>query len=254
MDINIELKNVSLDFPLRDIHSYSLKKKLFEISTLNKINFSKSKKYYRALNNINLKIKKGDKFGILGKNGSGKSTLLRVLSKIYFPQNGNVNIYGKILPVIDSSYAIDSFLTGIDNIRISALIRGLNNNDIFKLIDKVNEISELGQFLYMPVHTYSSGMMMRLNFALTLMLEPEILILDEWLSTADKFFQEKANNLMNNFVKKSQILVLATHDLNLIKSICNKAIVLEEGKIIFEGSSEKAIEQYNLKLNNAKKI
>jgi lipopolysaccharide transport system ATP-binding protein len=244
MAIGIELKNCTLDFPVKNIHSYSLKKRLITASTFGKINYENKNSFVRSLENINLKIDINDRLGIIGKNGAGKSTILRVLSGVFIPQKGTVSIKGNICSLIDSTACMDNFLTGIDNINIRCSLMGIGKKKINTIIEQVAEISELGNFLNLPINTYSSGMLIRLNFSLSLLLEPEILILDEWLSTADNSFKIKAQLLMDQFVNKSKIMILASHDMDLIKEKCNRCIFLDYGKIIFDGNVKEAIDRY----------
>jgi len=244
MAIGIKLKNCTLDFPLKTIHSYSLKKRLLEASTFGKISYNKKNSFFRSLDNVNLEININDKLGIIGKNGAGKSTLLRVLSGVFIPQTGDVKIHGNICSLIDIAACMDNFLSGIDNIIIRCSLLGFDKKKINTVIEQVAEISELGNFLKLPINTYSSGMLIRLNFSLSFLLDPEILILDEWLTTADKSFKNKAQQLMDQFVSKSKIMVLASHDMVLIKEKCNRCIFIDNGRINYDGNVEEAIKRY----------
>jgi lipopolysaccharide transport system ATP-binding protein len=197
-----------------------------------------------ALKNINIQIKSGERIGVIGGNGSGKSTFLRLCSKIYEPSTGTININGNISSLINVNIGIDPESTGRENIKLRLVMLGYNNNQINELINSIIEFTELNQFIDLPFYTYSTGMQMRLAFATSTFIKPEILIMDEWLATGDKDFQEKAEKKLNSIIEDSKILILASHSKDLILKTCTRVIWLENGLINQEGNSEKILENY----------
>lgn len=237
-------KNAFLRFPLIGNNSLSLKKRVIQSVSGNFINFAKNDKTLTALNDINLTLTSSDRVGVIGLNGSGKSSLLRLLSGIYHPTSGTVSINGKVTSLIDPSIGVDEFATGLENIQLRYLLLGLDKKGLKKFIQSVDKLSGLGIYLDRPIHTYSSGMKMRLFFAMSIAIKPDILIIDEWLSVTDRTFQLKAEKLMRDFVKNTNLLILASHDLSLIESLCSKTIYLKKGNIVFFGETRKAVTKY----------
>jgi len=235
----IELNNVSVDFPLYHIEPRSIKYKL--ISGLVGGSFSHENKLstIKALKNINLKINQGDRLAIIGHNGSGKTTLLRTLSGVYEPTSGNIKIKGEVHSLTDINLGINDDFTGRENIKIRALIMGINPEIYEKFEEDVIKFSEIGDFVDLPLRTYSSGMKVRLAFSIATMITPNILIMDEWLSTGDSLFQKKANLKLKETIKNSKIFILASHSKELILSNCNKAILMSKGEIIGIDDPEK---------------
>ena len=189
----ISLKNVTVDIPIYNSQSRSLKKTVMGFASGGRIGLSeKGFSVVRSLSNINLEIKDGERIGLLGPNGAGKSTLLRVLGGAYIPTSGEAEIGGKVGSLIDVSLGIDSESTGIENIYLRAALLQVPKKIVDEQLDSIISFTELGEFINMPVRTYSSGMHMRLAFAVSTMIRPEILLMDEWLSVGDQNFQRKA--------------------------------------------------------------
>ena len=229
----ISLENVSLDYPIYNSKSFSLKNKLLNIATGGRILGNNSGvNIVRALSNINLNIHEGDRVGIIGHNGSGKTTLLRCLAGIYHPTSGYIQRVGKVGSYIEIGAGIQPELTGYSNIKRLLMLRGVyDKKEINKLREQIIHFSELHDFVNLPVRTYSAGMQTRLIFSTITAQTPEILIVDEFFGAGDIDFQKKANErLINNFNKVS-ILVLASHDLSLLKRMCNRFFVLQNGQI-----------------------
>jgi lipopolysaccharide transport system ATP-binding protein len=229
---HISLKNVGLDIPIFNASTRSLKKSLLQVATGGTLQQGdQGIVVVRALQNINLEFKHGDRVGLLGHNGAGKSTLLRVLSGVYKPTSGQATVQGNVASLIDVSLGIDPEATGRENIFIRAALLGLSKKQISQQLEEIIDFSELGNFIDVPVRTYSSGMHLRLAFSVSTVIRPEILIMDEWLSVGDESFQQKAEARMQELVQSTSILVLASHSKELILKTCNKVVWLEHGSI-----------------------
>ena len=233
----IILKNVYLNYPIFSSDSRSFKK-----NVLNKIKSEKFKQnssnvlHVQALKDINLKINEGDKVGIYGNNGSGKSSLLKVISGIYYPSNGTINVEGSINSLISLNAGFNENLTGKENSIFKLKLLGIEKNEIIEKLEEIKNFSGLGEFFFLPIKTYSSGMQLRLSFSLLILCPHDILIMDEWLTVGDDSFQKKAMNRMNDIIEKSKILVLASQSKNVLNKICNKIFSLEDGIITNEGN------------------
>lgn len=242
---HISLINVGLNIPIFNPATRSLKKKLIQGITGGSLHQSdKGPIVVRALQNINLEFKHGDRVGLLGHNGAGKSTLLRVLSGIYKPTSGQVTINGQVASLIDVSLGIDSEATGRENIFIRGALLGFSKKQINEQLEEIIEFSELGDFIDMPVRTYSSGMHLRLAFSVSTVIRPEILIMDEWLSAGDEDFKHKAESRMQKLVESTSILIIASHSKQLLLKTCNRIIWLEHGCIKLQGSPADICQKY----------
>ena len=228
---SITLKNVSLRYPIYNDVSRSLKQSILKPIIGGKIMDNKGSFYVNALENINLELKHGDRLGISGPNGSGKTSLLRILSNILPPSEGSLKKSGELISFIDLHYGLNFEASGIENIKIRCVLLGLNFSEIDEIVKKVIEFSELGKYIYLPVKTYSSGMLMRLSFSILICIRADIIIMDEWLSVGDANFFEKANNKLKEMIDEASILVIASHSPEFINNLCNKKIVLSDGKI-----------------------
>jgi len=229
---SISLKNVSVSFPIYGAGSVSLKKTLAASVTGGRFGKETGVNVVEALSSINLELKSGDRLGLLGHNGAGKSTLLRALAGVYEPSAGEFVRQGTVASLIDPSLGIESDATGIENIMLRGLVMGMSKKQVDELTPGICEFSGLGEYVNMPVRTYSTGMMMRLAFSISTSIEADILLMDEWLSVGDAEFTEKAEKRMRDVVSKSGILVLASHSMDLIQKECNKLIRLEHGRIV----------------------
>lgn len=245
MSAYLKLDNVSVRFRVYGVGSQSLKKKIIAFGTGGRLARDAANHFVvQALENISIELKDGDRLGIIGANGSGKSTLLRAMVGIYRPNEGSVSSQGRIATIIDHSVGLELQATGLENIQARAVLLGVPKADWPAYTERVRDICELGDYLVMPVHTYSSGMMMRLNFALSISIDPDILVLDEWLSVADVAFRDKAETLMRAMVERSRILVIASHNLDLIGNLCTDAAFLEGGRLVAEGRAEQVLHDY----------
>lgn len=242
----LALHEVSLRFRIYGVGSLSLKKNLISLGSGGRLARDAANHIVvNALSGVSLSLREGDRLGVVGGNGSGKSTLLRVLAGIYQPQDGRVESEGHAEAIISAGVGLEPQATGYENIRTRAVLSAVPRQELADFTARVAEVSELGDFLAMPVHTYSSGMVMRLNFALSISIAPDILLLDEWLSVADQSFRDKAEALMRDLVAKSRILVIASHNMELLARLCNRGILLEAGRVKFEGSIDETIEAYS---------
>ncbi len=236
---SIVFDNVLVDFPIYNSNTRSLKNKLIQVATGGQLGSDKhGRVVVRALENISFQLKDGDRVGLLGHNGAGKSTLLRLLGGVYEPTFGKSTIIGKIGSLIDISLGIDPETTGRDNIYIRGALLGLTRSQVKVKIDEIIDFSELGDFVDMPLRTYSTGMHMRLAFSVSTIIRPEILLMDEWLSVGDESFQHKVENRLNDLVSSAKILVIASHSKELLLKTCNRLIWLEHGRIKMDGTPE----------------
>ena len=181
---------------------------------------------------------------LIGGNGAGKSTLLRVLAGIYKPTSGKISVQGRRVPLFDISLGADEEATGRENIVLRGLLMGLTRAEISERIDEICEFSELGEFLDLPTKTYSSGMMLRLLFSIATTLSSEILLMDEWIAAGDEKFLSRANRRLHELVERSNILVMASHRAQLLRSICNRAVLLGTGEIIATGTVDEILARY----------
>lgn len=197
-----------------------------------------------ALRDINLQINQGERIGLIGLNGAGKSTLLKVMAGIYPPTSGQITIQGRICPMFEFATGFEMTQSGWDNIRIRGLLLGMTPDEIEAKLLEIAAFTELGEFLDYPVRTYSAGMFIRLAFAVSTSINPEILLIDEIMGAGDIRFAEKAKNRMFEFMEQGKILVFSSHNSDLIKSFCERTIWLEKGKIIEDGPTSKVLNKY----------
>jgi ABC-type polysaccharide/polyol phosphate transport system ATPase subunit len=199
----------------------------------------------QALRDVSFRLSQGDRIAIVGQNGSGKTTLLQVLAGIIAPEVGRIRCHGRITSLININLGIQAEATGHRNITLRGLAAGYSHREIEARRQEIADFSELEEFLDMPMDAYSAGMRMRLTFAIATAFEPEILILDEWLSAGDTSFKEKATRRMQNFVERAGILILASHSPNLILNNCDTGIWLDEGRIRAIGDVQDILKQYD---------
>lgn len=225
-------REITVEFPIYENSHRSLKKAVLNLSTGGRIGHDAGHhSIVTALENLSFSFEDGDRVGLVGHNGSGKTTLLRVLSGVYEPVRGELKVQGKAASLLDVSLGLDPDATGFENIYLRGILDGLKPKKIRDKIDEIADFSELGDYLNLPVRTYSSGMMLRLAFAISTSVEADILIMDEWLSVGDAAFRAKAAQRLETLVGKASILVVASHDPDLIARVCNRKISLEHGRI-----------------------
>lgn len=241
----IELKHASLQIPIFNSQHRSIKKTVLNFAIKNRIQVSDSgKTIVNALNDLSFTVEPKEKLGIIGRNGAGKSTLLRVLARVYKPTSGYAKIEGKIGSLISISLGIDKEATGLENIYLRAALLGISKDVIEQQLQAIIDFTELGDFINLPIRSYSTGMHMRLAFAVSTMIEPDILLMDEWLSVGDKSFHKKAEERLNALIAKTNILVLASHSRDLIERCCTKVLWLEEGRIEDFGTPSEICNKY----------
>lgn len=246
--VRIKLDSVQVDFPIYGVHAQSFRKRLLRVSTGGSLGSDDHNVVtVKALDNVSLEIKKGDRVGLIGRNGSGKSTLLRVLARIYEPTNGACQIKGKVSALLDVMLGMDPESTGYENIVLRGIINGLTYKQIKKNKQEIADFTELGDCLSLPVRTYSVGMQLRLAFGIATAILPEILLLDEIIGTGDAIFIKKANERFDAMIEKSKIVVIASHDLSIIEKFCNKVLWLDAGKLVFFGDTKTGIKRYTEK-------
>jgi ABC-type polysaccharide/polyol phosphate transport system ATPase subunit len=239
---HIVLRNVAVTFPVLSFRDRSLRSRFVSAVTLRRT--LAVPHIVTALNDISLDIRAGDRLAIVGANGAGKTTLLRVLAGIYHPTAGSVDVQGRCLSLFDLSAGFDEEATGYENIIRRGLVIGARRAEIDARRAEIAEFTELGDRLDLPLRTYSSGMMLRLIFAVATAVEGEIVLLDEWIGVGDQQFRKKARQRLDEIVARAGILVLASHDIDLIKSTCNRAILLEQGRITAAGSIDEVLGRY----------
>jgi lipopolysaccharide transport system ATP-binding protein len=225
----LTLDNVSIDFPIFGAHAVSLKQTLASAATGGRIGRETGVAVIQALRDISLDLKEGDRLGVIGHNGAGKSTLLRTLAGVYPPTRGRYARTGTISSLIDPMLGIEMDATGYENITIRGLILGISHREMATLIPEIAEFSGLGDYLEMPVRTYSTGMLMRLGFSIATAVRSDILLMDEWMSVGDAEFKQKAEERLRKIVSNTGILVLASHSPELIERECNRVIELSHG-------------------------
>jgi len=241
----IKLENVTLEFPVQASKSDRRRSAAQENSVGGQLSSGQMGQIVvRALDQLSLTLGPGDRLALLGHNGAGKTTLLRVMAKLYAPTHGRVKVQGRVAPLLNLSFGMDVDSTGYENIFIRGLFLGMSKAELRRKADTIAEFSELGDFLDLPMRTYSAGMRARLAFAISTHVETDILLLDEVVATGDARFFKKANEKLENFARESKILVLASHSNKVLRDLCNKALLLEHGQIKAFGLIDEVIDTY----------
>jgi ABC-2 type transport system ATP-binding protein len=230
--VAIILDDVSVDIPIYDVSRASLRKALLGRTVGGRFAQSGSHVTVKALRNVTFEAHDGDRVALVGDNGSGKSTLLRVASKVYPPTGGRITITGNISPMFDATLGMSMDATGLENIQIAGTIWGLTRAQIKNSVDDIADFTELGDYLSVPVRTYSNGMMLRLAFAIATARDPEILLIDEIIGVGDATFFGKAFTRLQNLAKRSRIMMIASHADELLRLLCDKAMWLNRGSLV----------------------
>jgi len=239
------LESVSLEYPIYHGDSRSLKKALVATSTQgNLARDALDRVNVRALTGIDLELRNGDRLGLVGPNGAGKTTLLKVLAGIYEPTQGRFMSDGRVTALLDAQVGLNPDATGRENIILRGMYMDIHPREMRRHADDVERFTELGRYLDMPVRTYSAGMMIRLAFAISTCVPPDVLLMDEWLAAGDAHFLAKAHRRMESFVRSSSILVLASHSLPLVEEWCNRGIFLRQGRVVAAGEIGQVVAAY----------
>ena len=247
------LQNVTLDYPIYGSRQKSLRQALFA-RTGGRVQVGEGRSHrvsVRALDAISLEFKDGDRVGLVGHNGAGKSTLLRVLAGVYEPTDGTITVEGRRSPLFNAAPGLDIEDSGYENIKTCGMYLGMTPEQIEKSIPDIVEFTELGEYLSLPVRSYSSGMVTRLSFAIATSIDPDILLLDEGLGTGDARFAARAEERMKSLINRSSILVLASHADDILRSMCSSGILMEKGRIIEMGPIGPVLRLYHERASRA---
>ncbi|MBX9589375.1 MAG: ABC transporter ATP-binding protein [Hyphomonadaceae bacterium] len=240
---HIKLSDVAVEFPVHNGSSRSLQLHMLAAIGGRLAEYKKCI-VVRALEDVNLDLQDGDRVGIVGHNGAGKTTLLRVLAGVYQPSHGALSIDGRLSSFTDITLGMDPEASGVDNIVFRSVFMGLSFAEAKRLSPSIEEFSELGEFLRMPVRTYSTGMFLRLAFAISTAVEPDIIVMDEMIGAGDAHFIAKAHARLAALLQRVKILVLATHNALIMQSLCNKLVWLDHGQIRKTGSFDEVYPLY----------
>jgi ABC-type polysaccharide/polyol phosphate transport system ATPase subunit len=243
----ISLDNVTIDFPIYGASHHSLRHTLLARTggLIRREGMRHKRVVVRALDNISFKLADGDRLGLIGHNGAGKSTLLKALAGVYWPDSGSIRIEGRVSPLFTSAPGLDPDDSGFENIKTCGMFLGMTAEEIDVKAPEIAAFSELGEYLELPVRTYSTGMVTRLCFAIATAIDPDILLLDEGLAAGDARFAARAEDRMRKFIQRTRILVLASHSDALIRSMCNRAVLMETGHILAIGPVDEILDRYH---------
>jgi lipopolysaccharide transport system ATP-binding protein len=246
---HVEVSGVSVDFPIYHARSRSLKHTVLQAAKgrrgSSRFGEDKQKRVVvQALRDISFTLKDGDRLGLVGSNGAGKTTLLRTLAGIYEPVLGRVHVVGSVSALLDPTLGMNLELTGRENIGLRGLINQMSPAEIARLEEDVREFSELGDFIDLPVRFYSSGMVVRLGFALATAIHPQVLMMDEWLLAGDSAFLEKARHRLEHMVRGAEVLILSSHMTDVVLKWCTRVLWLDQGRIRADGPAREVLEQY----------
>lgn len=241
--VSIATKDACVDFPIFDAKSRSLKKTVMGVVGGN-ISSERKVPVIEALRDVTLHLEHGARVGLVGHNGAGKSTLLRLLSGIYEPTRGTAEIRGRVAPVFDLGVGMDPEISGMDNIIVRGLFLGMTRKQMQQRVDDIAEFTELGDFLHMPLRTYSTGMRVRLALGVVTSIDPEILLLDEGIGAVDAAFLEKSRKRLAELVERSGLLVFASHSDEFLRELCDTGIWMEHGRIRQQGELEDVLGAY----------
>jgi ABC-type polysaccharide/polyol phosphate transport system ATPase subunit len=237
----IELDDVGLTFTIRQQRSVTIKEYLLKRLFLDSVN---PRMNIHALNGLHLDVRDGDRVGVIGHNGAGKSTLLKLIAGIYPPTRGRRIVEGRVCSLFDITLGFESEATGRENIRYRAFLQGESPASLRRKQAEIEEFSELGDFLNVPVRYYSAGMHVRLAFSIATAIEPEILLIDEMLAAGDAAFQLKARHRMSEMMKTARLMVFVGHDLEAVSAMCNRGLWLQHGSMMAEGPVNEVIKKY----------
>jgi lipopolysaccharide transport system ATP-binding protein len=238
---HIEAAGLSIEFPLYHLSARSLKKRMLAATPIRLRQDESKRIVVAALRDLSFRIESGERVALVGNNGAGKTTLLRTLAGIYEPVAGRIEVEGSIGSLIDLSAGMDPEATGRENIVLRGLFLGLSHADCRAMAEEAGRFSGLDEFLDMPIRTYSAGMNMRLSFAVATIMSPQILLMDEWFLAGDADFMARASQRLERLVVDADILVLATHDMGIVRRWCTRVIRLGSGRIEADGTVEEVL-------------
>jgi ABC-2 type transport system ATP-binding protein len=241
---SIDIRNIAVHFPIYDARSRSFRHRLLGIGAGRIGSTTSHHVVVRALDDVSVSLRHGDRLGLVGRNGAGKSTLLRVMSGIYEPGAGSVKVVGRVAALTNITMGMDMEGTGYENILIRGFMLGLTRRQSLARVEEIEAFTELGDYLSLPLRTYSQGMLLRLAFAISTTVAPEILILDEMIGAGDKWFAEKASQRLNRLTTGASILVVASHARETLLQLCNKAALLRAGRLIEIGPVADILARY----------
>jgi lipopolysaccharide transport system ATP-binding protein len=240
----ITIDHVSVDFPLYHGSARSLKKTVFAVASSRVGEDKRQRAVVQALRDIDIRLDSGDRLGLIGTNGAGKTTLLRTIAGIYEPVLGRVRVEGSLNALLDPQLGMNMELTGRENIMLRGLYSGFSGPQIRLLEDDVQDFAELGEFLDLPVRLYSSGMIVRLGFALATAIRPQVLLMDEWFLAGDANFIAKARARLESFVRGAEILVLSSHLTSAVLDWCTRVIWMDQGRVRMDGPARDVLDCY----------
>lgn len=236
MAASITLRGVTLDYAIYSLRAQSVRGAVANLAVGGRLMRDRSDvTVVRALANVNMKLQQGDRLALVGHNGSGKTSLLKVLAGIYEPNQGTVDVQGQVMSMISMGAGLDHEASGLHNIRNLAMMQNISKREIQQRLPAIIEFAELGPFMQMPFKTYSAGMQARLVFAVTTDLDADILIMDEWIGAGDAAFMQKAGERLKRKVTEAGIVILATHNVGMVREVCNKVAVMEAGQMTYFG-------------------
>lgn len=248
--VHVTARNIFFRYPVFAMTGRSLKASLFRQWSGGTISADSGVVHVQALSDVSFDLKPNDRLGLVGRNGSGKSTLLRLIAGLAFPQGGSLSIEGRIVPLIEKGLGVNPELSGSANIELPLRLLGATTEEVNAAKRDIPEFTGLGAFIDLPVRTYSEGMKTRLSFAICTAIRADVLVLDEWLGAGDIGFQERAEARLASMIQNTRIVVLATHSLDLVESVCTKVLWLDRGAVAGYGPPSEIVPQFLAEMRN----
>ena len=242
----IEAKQIGIEFPVAPPNARSFRHLAIKAASRVGGRVSKGEgsfQFVQALDEISFSLKQGDRLGLVGHNGAGKTTLIRVLAGIYEPTRGSLRVVGRNVPMFDIGLGMDEEASGYENIRTRGLILGLSPEEIEERVPEIAEFAELGDYLELPIRTYSSGMLLRLVFSIAASIHGDIILMDEWIAVGDAQFRKKTHDRLQQITQRSGIVVLASHDFGLLRETCNLGLYLDGGRVWAFGALDDVLKE-----------
>jgi len=242
----IEATKIGIEFPVAPLNARTFKYLALRTASRvggNVLKNQGSFQFVQALDNVSFALEQGDRLGLVGHNGAGKTTLIRILAGIYEPTTGSLRTVGRIVPMFDIGLGMDEEASGYENIRTRGLILGLSPQEIEDRIQEVADFAELGEYIELPIRTYSSGMLLRLVFSIAASMHGDIILMDEWIAVGDAHFRKKTHDRLQEITTGSGIVVLASHDLGLLRDMCNLGLYLDGGRVRAFGPIEDVLKE-----------